>query len=486
MTAILARAEWPDPTFDAAALAGWPTSARDELLALGVLTPAERARTAVCDACADDHVELVRWERHPDRPPRAYISCREFKVVWLDPKDLDRWSIRLPVLAREVARAVGAASGVVERVPGRVWKLGTVRVGGRVWVGLLAVGLTRSDAAAVVEAVPELRAVNALVFVPVTVPAESVWSADRAPVVVPLCDVLTVGGKAVIADRDALASAVTPTARPAPKGPARVFPIPPGTTWKQVSLVVEEHHVRIQVGAVVERFGFAEAGFEDRREKSTPDEVWTLLGLLARFRGVLGTDDDILTKAGKLKQKVTTLRNRLRALLALDDDPFHPTRKNQPYRARFAIRSAGLATFPTPPGATWGDVSITETAMGVVEVAVTAGGRDVAFVRGDDQADRGRWEGTIKAEERHNRYTLGDLGLIGSDGTVMPAGEVLVAVLRAGGRINRLRDDGGLTTLSGTLTRFFQLDGPPFAFDGKRRVWIAHFEAASVVPASDR
>ncbi len=302
---------------------------------------------------------------------------------------------------------------------------------------------------------------------------------------VPLCDLLTPGPNGLVADRDALGSAVTPARRPVPKGPRHVFPTTTGTTWEQITLTVEDHHLRVQVGTTVETFGFTEAGFEDRREKGTPDELWVLLGVLARFRGELGTGDPISTKSGALKSKVSALRDRLRTLLALEGDPFHPSRRGRPYRTRFTIRRAGLATFPTPPGATWDDLTITETVAGGIEVGVTTEVRGADFVSGAD-GDGARWAATTGTGDRLLGYTLADLGLTGPDGTPTPAGAALVAVLRAGGRFECRPNDPAVLALGAALTRFFPLDGPPFTFDPKRHVWVATFEAASLRSASDR
>ncbi|QJW92572.1 hypothetical protein FTUN_0068 [Frigoriglobus tundricola] len=225
VTDLLARTERPDPVLDATAVAGWPAGALDQLTRMGLLAAGSPAATAACDACGFDHVEVVRWE--PGHPPRARIPCPECRVVWLDPAALARWVVRLPVLARLVASAVGAAGEVVERVPGRVWKLGPVRVAGRVWAGHLALGLTRPDAAAVVERVPELRAPHALVLVPSVVPAEALWASDRVPPVVPLCDLLALGPTGPGVDRDALARALPAAPRARAEGAGAGVPHAP-------------------------------------------------------------------------------------------------------------------------------------------------------------------------------------------------------------------------------------------------------------------
>ncbi|MDY3552705.1 hypothetical protein R5W24_001792 [Gemmata sp. JC717] len=241
--------------------------------------------------------------------------------------------------------------------------------------------------------------------------------------------------------------------------------------------------MRVQVGAMLERFGFAEAGFADARADNAPDQVWALLGLFARRRGTLGKEDAGTTKSGTLKQKVGTLRTRLRALVGIEADPFHTTRKGEPYRARFAIRSDGGAQFPTPPGATWDDIALTETPAGI-DIAVTADTRGIASEF--DDAGAGRRVGTVARGERISSRTLADLGLTAPDGAPTPAGAALVALLRANGRLKRPRHAPEPLALGKALSQFFGIDAPPFAFDPARGRWVARFEAESLVPPSDR
>src|SRR5262245_44520342 len=182
MTTVLMRSEQPDPILTAAEVADWPHGTREQFVRLGVLAETSPAESFACDACGFDHVEQVQWHRQPGLPARVCIACAKVGIIWLNPADLDRWTVRPLALAQSTAAAIGSAGSVSERVAGRVWKLGTLRVGGRAWVGFLAVGLTRPDGAAVVESVPELRAPNALVLVPSAVPPPTVWGPDRPPV----------------------------------------------------------------------------------------------------------------------------------------------------------------------------------------------------------------------------------------------------------------------------------------------------------------
>lgn len=59
LAALLARTEWPDPTFGVDAVADWPAGGLDRLVSLGILAPAAHAESVRCDGCDDDHVEAV-------------------------------------------------------------------------------------------------------------------------------------------------------------------------------------------------------------------------------------------------------------------------------------------------------------------------------------------------------------------------------------------------------------------------------------------
>lgn len=476
---VLAAAESPEPLIDARAVSAWPAGALDRLVGLGLLADAGPAASFACDSCGFDHVEEVRWVTDPDLPARAFVACPHVGPVRIDPEALRRWAVRLPALAQLTAEALGAAGIVAEQIPGRVWKLGVVRAGGRSWPAHLAVGLEHPDAAGVAASAPELRAANALVLVPSVVPPPAVWPAGTRPSILPLTDLLSLGPTGLAADRGVLESAIAPASPAArPKTAAGTFPTPPGTTWEDVEVVVEDLRLVVRVGNVARAFGFAEAGFEDRRKGNVPDEVWELLRLLARLGGTLGTGDRLTTKTAELKQRVSVLRGRLRALLGLDADPFHPAGRGRAYRARFAVRSADGPKFPTPEGAGWDDVTLAEQTDGRIEVTVAAPAAGVTFVRG--------WEATTAAGERGRRYALAEMGLVGPDGRPAPAGEALVAVLRAGGRLALPASDPGLLALGRALAAFFNLPDPPFEFDQRRGEWVAKFEAASLAPPSDR
>ncbi len=479
LTELLTRAEQPEPLFDAEDVGRWPGTAFDRLILLGLLVEADLTPAIACDACGHDHVEAVEWIRVPGREPRAFIPCPAEGRVQVDLTRLKRWSVRLSKLVEAVGRVLRSNTEPEQRVLGRVWRLGAVHVGGRALAGFLAVGLRRSDAASVVASVPELRAANAVVFVPSVIPTPTIWATGSQPTVISLADVLSVDANGLVVDHAFLEAALAPASRSQAKTATKVFPTPPGSRWEQVELVVEDHRVLVRVGDVSRVFGFAEAGFEDRRKKNFPDECWAFLKTLARFNGVLGTGDNLKTKSGDLKQKVSDLRGRLRALLGIEDDPFAMVRKGKPYRARFTIRAADGATFPTPTNATWEDITITESKPEVIEASITAQAVGAEYVV-EDEDEPGNWKATTATVEQKRQFTFDQLGVH------TPEREALIAVLRAGGRLVRDDTDSGMLALGKALTKFFRLSDPPFTFDPSRRIWKARFEAVSFASGSDR
>ncbi|HYH69429.1 MAG TPA: hypothetical protein VD866_32340 [Urbifossiella sp.] len=480
MTAPLADlmgwADDPEPGFGPDDVAGWPAGALDRLVAAGVVAVAGATAAVRCPGCDQDHVEPVRWAGAPGR--RAFVTCPEVGLVPVPPAALRRWAVRHTGLARAVAAAVGVADEPAEVVSARVWRLGPVRTAGRARVGFLAVGLDRPDGAAVAEAAPELTAAHAVVFVPSLAPRRAVWPADRNPTVVRLTDVLALGPVGLVADWSVLHALLTPgTTLPAPVAPVLV--VPPGVTWDQVTIILDDHHLTVRVGGVSRRVGFVEAGFENRRRSGVPDARWALLTMIAQRGGVLESGDAVRTKAGALKQAVSDLRARLRALLGLDDNPFYPVRKAGAYRARFTVRAGASAGFPTPPGAAWDDLTLSAAGPNFVRVEVRTTTVGVAFLPAVDGDSGGRHEPVTADGERGGRYTLSDLGLVGTNGRPTRAAAALAAVLQAGGRAPRPDDDPAMLALGKALTAFFRLDGSPFEFRTPR-TWVARFGVGPV------
>ncbi len=463
---IMERAEQAEPIFTPDEIADWPQGRRDHLVKIGLLAEAESAKAILCDSCHADHVEEVVWIHVRGRPSRAFSTCPENGRVQVDPTRLRRWKIPLDALARIIREQIGVSGALDERILGRIWRLGSIRVGGRGWIAWFAVGLRRTDAAAIVESIPELRSPNAVVFVPALPPDTSVWSGKASPFVIPLIDLFTWQLSGLNFDALALESALMPSTRPIALSTVR-FPMPPNTQWKEVCIAVEEHHLNIQVAKVVRRFGFADVGFENRKTGGVPNQHWKVLTLLAQFGGALEPKDGIRTLPATMKTSISEIRTRLRALFGMEDDPFHPARASQGYRARFQIRLAGVNSL-FPPGLTWDRVTMTEVERGMIAVEIQTETREVS-------PNKGRNEAKTTFDEGSKRVPIDAFGL------KEPERNILVKLLREG-RIRAKGTNALMLALGKSLSTFFAIKAPAFRF--KNDEWIAEFEALSLVEST--
>ena len=433
LTWLLNRAGSPDPVVTADGLDEDAVAAIPGLVDLGLMAPAAPATAVVCDGCDADHVGEVVRITTPGLPIRWFVACPESGRVAVDPDRLRQWVVVTDTLARQVANCVGSTGGVAERYTGRVWKLGPFAAGGRAWVGWLAVGLDRPDGAELVDAAPELLAGNAVVFVPTMAPPASVWGNGSGPTVVPLIDVLRLARGGLAVDRAFLNAHLTapgePIAMPVPA------PVPPGTTWDDITIELGERNLHVQTSDRTFVVDYVEARLAARRT-GKPNRSRGLLALLARRGGELGTGDRLTTKSDALKQQFAGLRDRLRRLTGLDDDPFHPIRRGGDYRTRFRVVSAVGPVFVAAVS-DWDAVALSEIRAEVVEVEIEAVTTGVVV-------DRGQGIASTEATVRKNVFAVGDLGLSAS------VGAALVAVLRADGSEPRPLTGRWLNSLPGS------------------------------------
>ncbi len=117
-----------EPQFTSREIGSWPEKDRKWLLEAGVLKETSAATSMVCPSCADGHVEEVL--ELPDAVPRRFfIPCPEVVRVEVDLNDLRQWTIDLDAVAALIA-AVLALNGEVRSVSsGRLWQLGTTKLG---------------------------------------------------------------------------------------------------------------------------------------------------------------------------------------------------------------------------------------------------------------------------------------------------------------------------------------------------------------------
>ncbi len=271
------------------------------------------------------------------------------------------------------------------------------------------------------------------------------------------------------------------TQTPGGSGGRLVTPIdvPRDARWGELYLVIGDERLAYRLREKRDEFGYAEAGFENRRSRGNPpDQLWELLHRFARGNGSLRREALTPDKKANLKQQVSALGRRLRALFPIPGRPFtKPT--DAPYRASFHIRPKDGMTIQVPNGCTWPRVAIVETRGGSIRFVLEGTKRFMAYDDGQ------RRESSRVAAERPASVTiehnLEELDLLGDDGAPTPAGQALLDVLRARRRVKRDRDDRGINELCHRLCRITQIEESPFEFDFGRGEWVPVFAASSEV-----
>jgi hypothetical protein len=451
-------------------------------MALGLLRAAGNAAAVVCDSCGGDHVEEVSWAGSPPgAEPRAYIFCPEAGRVRVPLDRLRRWEIDFSGLASAVSAALGTAGQVEEIFPGRIWLLGRITLASQPREVFLARGLLWSDRTETVgKAARLLASPRPVVLVPGTMPPTDVWRGD-APQVLPLSALLSCQGAVLVPDLAFLAGAVGRGRR---RGTvtARSFPTPTGATWEDVRLTVGELRLDIDVRGKRKTFTFQEAGFVDRRKGCAPDMLWQLLRVLALHGGVLPFGGRNRREGNKLSKNIYKLACRLRALLVIDGNPFKDSRQSRRYETRFKVAAEEGVRFPTPEGAGWDNVALTEIRPGVIVAAVEIAETFPAYSIPDSEGGGpGRWEAAERTGELVREYELRTLGLADDNGRPDARGEALIAVLRAGGKVQRPERDSAMLGLCKRLSDLLQLQDTPFQFFHGWQTWSALFDASSTV-----
>lgn len=485
---IWERADSREIVLAAEVIAAWPAGDFGRLSALGVLKSAENATSVTCDACGRDHVEVVQSiESPPGSGLRAYIVCADSGRVAVPLERLRQWRIDYRALAERVARALSAAGDVQEIAPGRLWLLGKVTLGSRSREVFLARGTAWTGDGSVIAGHPRLSSSpSRLVLVAGALPPQEVWGGN--PLVAALSAVVSSDDTELVVDRETLEGAATGGKRRKPSPATATFPTPKGTAWEDVRITMADLSVRIEVPGKQRQFTFQQAGFEDKKRRSVPDRLWALLKILAQCGGVLPFGSPQLGAAGRtnLRQNVRELCKRLAALMHIEGRPFFDSRRTRRYQTRFAITADGGLRFPTPARTTWDEVSITEVRPGFVSVAVGTVESFATFERAPQREVGGNWESAEREGELQHGYDLCALGLADNDGVLTAAGEALIALLRAEGKVQRPANDAALLALSDTLTRLMQIKASPFQYSPTGRIWCAHFAAASVLPRESR
>lgn len=201
LCAILDRADAQDATFNADEIAAWPDGAATLLESLALIRPTEHARSAVCDACGNDHSETVEYVTDANGQVHGFISCPDAGPVEVPLSRLKCWAVAVDELVGVLAKGLSLKGKPVEIVADRLWRLGHADWGSAARSVMLARGLCWDDGSAIVQKA-DIKPTS-IVFVPGRAPSNGLWGGP-APAVVLLSSVVEVtAGKITVKHADA-------------------------------------------------------------------------------------------------------------------------------------------------------------------------------------------------------------------------------------------------------------------------------------------
>lgn len=179
----------------------WPSAFRDSLVALKILIPAELAEYVTCPACRHRHEEPVLALPGENGKKRFFIYCPEELRVELAPSDLQQWTLDVDAVARLLAESLGLSGRCKPLEPGRLWRLGRVSWQGVLRDVLFARGLCRKSGRMLARKIGHTT--RSIVFVSRRLPPPDIWR-GRTPSLVRLSEMVTVGDKQLLLDREAI------------------------------------------------------------------------------------------------------------------------------------------------------------------------------------------------------------------------------------------------------------------------------------------
>ncbi len=312
-------------------VAGWSPEARAWLEREAILRPDENDRGLICDAC-----EEGCWVVPGMLPGRSELVWRcevheDMGLLQAPPERLQTWQIRLEGLAGWLNRALSLAGPVECRGRGWLWQLGERTFDSR-RTFYLGCGLAQEPSPrgeALFEALDGLHPVLLVPDKRPSLPLESV-------VILPLSRLARAGTGELILDEELLAHRLG-RRRPSP-GP-RLFPVPPGARWENLSLLIlDGERVELRYGGYTETWSFVEMGMNDGRAPAAaprPTQVWQTLLLMAREEGRI--DWRSPRASPKLRDKIRQLRQKLREVIPIQGEPIPDYSKERAYKTTFRL-----------------------------------------------------------------------------------------------------------------------------------------------------
>jgi len=109
--------------------------------------------------------------------------------------------------------------------------------------------------------------------------------------------------------------------------------------WEEVTISrVSKDAVLIKAGSFSGRYTFSELGLKDHRKGDMPNRIWGLLMDLAENGGHIPYEKLTLDVRKKIEKSISDLRQLLKTLTGLSEDPIYRFSKKQGYLTKFLIR----------------------------------------------------------------------------------------------------------------------------------------------------
>lgn len=453
----------------------WPRGHFEHLVKLGILRKGPLAASVVCDACGKMHREYVLWEPsvRDALGKRAYIQCEDEGPVHVPEFRLRQWVIDGGVMAKSLAAAMALSGTIEEVLADRVWKLGRRRLAGRFRDVFLSMAATSEHARIADVAGRHLTAKDGILLS--GRPFHKEERRDRLTVF-DVAQVVELGADGLTVDLDYIEDAV-PRDRAIKEDKIRSLPIPEGIPWPEVTLEVGESSLRVLARGQSWDVDLEEAGFADTRRKSGEvDQLFQILSLFALRRGCLALAEVKRRKNNPdgFRRQISNLRKRLSSLIPAEGESICWDADEEAYTCRFGIQRSGEVTLPQPADGSWMSLELMERRDGRIAVGVKAN----QLQRAKD-ARTGETDAAEHQETLWQDYSLVDLGLARDVDRLLPEGQALIDLLRAGGRLARPGDDMAILKLNQWLRDRTGLAGDPLQFSEATGAWIAAFDCCS-------
>lgn len=185
---------------------GWrllPPDRQSELLKLEFVAKAGSVERVRCPVCPRPHYEPV-ITREMGNGVRHFIRCPVELRVEVSFVDRQTWRISVETVGKAVRKTMGLSGTFRSLVTGRLWTLGRTSLQGRSREVLFARGLMEADRDPLIKGI---GGGQGIVLVPHRAPDASVWP-GRVPAIVPLSQVATIEGQALMFDTAAMAELV--------------------------------------------------------------------------------------------------------------------------------------------------------------------------------------------------------------------------------------------------------------------------------------